>query len=402
MDTPRRPEPPPSSPRAALALGGALLLLNLAVAWLAWAGLAEGRRHYEAQARVDSRNLAQVLERSLSGQIQAIDLALVAVKREIALAKGPEPGRSRRIEAAIRDYFALAPGLDSLRSADAGGTIVHGIGVAGAPRASVSDRTYFQKLKEDPAAGLVISEPLVGRISGRRVVMLARRLEAPDGSFEGIVYGVITLEAFTRGLTLVDCGPKGSISLRDGNLGLITHHPALPEGMGPVGDRRVSPTALALARQGATSGTYTSRAALDGVERTLSFQKVGDHPFFVSVGLALDDYLAPWRREALKAWGFAGLIALSSLILGLLLHRAWRQDTARIAALSRALAEVQVLQDFLPICMYCKKIRDDQNYWSQLEQYLTTHTGTRFSHGVCPECQSRLQADLGVEEAERP
>jgi DNA-binding response OmpR family regulator len=48
--------------------------------------------------------------------------------------------------------------------------------------------------------------------------------------------------------------------------------------------------------------------------------------------------------------------------------------------------QVKELESFLPICGYCKKIRDDQNYWQQIEHYLHERTGAAFSHGVCPEC----------------
>ena len=41
---------------------------------------------------------------------------------------------------------------------------------------------------------------------------------------------------------------------------------------------------------------------------------------------------------------------------------------------------------FLPICAYCKKVRDDHEYWQQIESYLNERVGTRFSHGICPEC----------------
>lgn len=57
-----------------------------------------------------------------------------------------------------------------------------------------------------------------------------------------------------------------------------------------------------------------------------------------------------------------------------------------IKELQDALAEVRTLREFLPICSYCRKVRDDQNYWSQIESYISEHTATRFSHGVCPEC----------------
>jgi sigma-B regulation protein RsbU (phosphoserine phosphatase) len=52
-------------------------------------------------------------------------------------------------------------------------------------------------------------------------------------------------------------------------------------------------------------------------------------------------------------------------------------------------AQVKQLESFLPICGYCKKIRDDKNYWNEVEDYLSSRDGTRFSHGVCPACWDR-------------
>ena len=54
--------------------------------------------------------------------------------------------------------------------------------------------------------------------------------------------------------------------------------------------------------------------------------------------------------------------------------------------LEAALAQVKQLEGIIPICMHCKKIRDDQNSWNQLEQYISTHSEARFSHGICPQC----------------
>lgn len=56
------------------------------------------------------------------------------------------------------------------------------------------------------------------------------------------------------------------------------------------------------------------------------------------------------------------------------------------AELEAALARVKLLEGIIPICSYCKKIRDDQNSWQQLEQYITSHSGAMFSHGICPHC----------------
>jgi CheY-like chemotaxis protein len=52
--------------------------------------------------------------------------------------------------------------------------------------------------------------------------------------------------------------------------------------------------------------------------------------------------------------------------------------------------QVRQLEEMLPICSYCKKIRDDQNYWQQLEGYISERTGSDFSHSVCPDCYTRV------------
>lgn len=64
--------------------------------------------------------------------------------------------------------------------------------------------------------------------------------------------------------------------------------------------------------------------------------------------------------------------------------------SARIAELEHALRHVRVLQGLLPICSYCKRIRDDKNYWEQLDTYLMEHSQLEFSHGICPECYEKI------------
>jgi len=62
----------------------------------------------------------------------------------------------------------------------------------------------------------------------------------------------------------------------------------------------------------------------------------------------------------------------------------------RVGELESALARVRQLHGLLPICSYCKKIRDDRNYWQQVESYISSHSDAQFSHGVCPDCYDRI------------
>ena len=66
----------------------------------------------------------------------------------------------------------------------------------------------------------------------------------------------------------------------------------------------------------------------------------------------------------------------------------------RVCELEDALASVKQLQGMLPICSYCKKIRDDGNCWEQLEGYISRHSDARFSHGICPDCLTAVLAPI--------
>jgi phosphoserine phosphatase RsbU/P len=94
-----------------------------------------------------------------------------------------------------------------------------------------------------------------------------------------------------------------------------------------------------------------------------------------------DDYITkPFDREELRARVQVGIRVLE-------LQGALAQ---RVRELEEALSRVKTLQGLLPICSYCKKIRDDRNYWQQVEGYISDHSEAQFSHGICPECYARF------------
>jgi CheY-like chemotaxis protein len=57
--------------------------------------------------------------------------------------------------------------------------------------------------------------------------------------------------------------------------------------------------------------------------------------------------------------------------------------------------QIRQLKELIPICMYCKRVRDDTDYWDQVETYIHTHTGSQFSHGICPDCFEKKMGDFG-------
>ncbi len=94
-----------------------------------------------------------------------------------------------------------------------------------------------------------------------------------------------------------------------------------------------------------------------------------------------DDYIVkPFDRAELKA----------RLDVGQRILRLQTELAARVKELELALSKVKQLQGLLPICCYCKKIRDDQNYWRQVEGYVAEHSEAQFTHAICPSCREKI------------
>ncbi len=88
---------------------------------------------------------------------------------------------------------------------------------------------------------------------------------------------------------------------------------------------------------------------------------------------------------------FHGKNVLYSIINDISERKLYEQEREDlITKLGQALAEIKTLRGILPICATCKKIRDDQGYWNQIEAYIRTHSEVEFTHGICPECQGKF------------
>ena len=71
-----------------------------------------------------------------------------------------------------------------------------------------------------------------------------------------------------------------------------------------------------------------------------------------------------------------------------------RSLAARVTELEAALAHVSKLQGLLPICSYCKKVRNETNYWEQVDSYLSSHSDLKLTHGICPQCLEKVMKEL--------
>ncbi len=99
------------------------------------------------------------------------------------------------------------------------------------------------------------------------------------------------------------------------------------------------------------------------------------------IAAGADDYLTkPYHRDELQV----------RLQVGARMIELQTKLADRVAQLQQALEHVKRLEGIIPICGYCKKIRDDQDYWQNVESYVATHSEAEFSHGICPSCFEQI------------
>ena len=147
-----------------------------------------------------------------------------------------------------------------------------------------------------------------------------------------------------------------------------------------------------------------------GVQRVAHYTNLapGDYRFLVEAGID-----GTWGRAGTVAitllprfyqtrWFLVLVIAGTALLIVAIPLLRLRRLRAHARELDRrvqeAIGELKVLSGMLPICAWCKKIRDDGGYWSKIEAYLSARTDAKFTHGICPECSEKMLAeDTGVE-----
>ncbi len=104
-----------------------------------------------------------------------------------------------------------------------------------------------------------------------------------------------------------------------------------------------------------------------------------------------------WSKATLVSWEIRAIGGLTGILVGLLLYFFVR-NRIRLSLekhkLQIALDDVKKLSGFFPICANCKKIRDDQGYWNQIEEYIREHSEAEFTHSICPGCTKKLYPDV--------
>ncbi|HCY15571.1 MAG TPA: GGDEF domain-containing protein [Curvibacter sp.] len=314
----------------------AVLALNLGVILFAAWALQQSRLQFEERAAVTTDNLARLMGHDITASMRLIDQVLLTIVTEAEHQLAGNAAVSDTLNTRIEQQLKRLPELGGLRLANAQGELTHGTGVSRTDRVSIADRDYYSLLRRQPDAGLVIGQPVQGRISGKWVITLSRAIRGPDGTFAGVVVGAVPLTHFIAQSVPLQIGAGGAFALFDDSFRLVVRHPSPGDMAQSVGMPFGSPELRRLLASGQTSGAYKSRSSVDNVERISSFRKIEPGALNLVIGLAADDYLAGWREEVLKAVAMVLLFMLASAAFCAFIYRAWRNQNSAVAALQAA------------------------------------------------------------------
>ena len=314
-----------------------IVVLNLIIALLVWYSLQASRALYLEQAEVTNRNISRVLDENISGTFSRIDIALQAVVDEADHELATGGISEATFNKVITRNHSRLPELTSLRATTPDGDAIYGPTTKAASTTSLAHRDYFTLLKGTPDAGLVASEPLVGGISGKWMIVLARRFNRPDGSFAGLVYAGLPLDHLTRSFQDLNVGHNGSISLFDSHLHLVARHAPASPNIAP--NRQTASSRLQeLIWSGSRDASYRAVSTIDGKERLNSFRRISHSlPFYIVTGQSPIDYLSGWRAEAAKMSLFLATFATASIFSAWFYHR--QRVTAQKAERDVAISE---------------------------------------------------------------
>ena len=325
-------------------LFGSVAMVVLLVAGLALGMLIHQYQSAQARALLTAQNITQLVEQDIQGLIDGFDLTLQASTDEIGrqLASG-KPDRK-----AISQYLARlqrrTPYMDLLRATDASGDALYGEGVT-MPPANNSDREYFIRLRENPQAGVLITKPIFGKIAQRWLWMAVRRINKPDGSFGGVVYGAFHTDSLERRLSQVELPANSVITLRDAELVLIARATTSKSDQIPVGDKKLSTAFQAALQANPVAGSYLSDAStVDGEIRFYSYKRNPQYQFTALTGIGRDSAMAEWWTQARAVVVAVLAFLLVSLILARQIARSWRRHDEYLQVIEdnrKSLSEAQ-------------------------------------------------------------
>ncbi|MFZ4860443.1 MAG: hypothetical protein ACOYL3_29135 [Desulfuromonadaceae bacterium] len=288
--------------------------------------------------------LAGTLQQTIGSMLQKTDIVLNSIVYEVSHQSAGGGVQTDRLKAFIEGQFKMMPELENLRVSNSQGVLVSGSGPAPTVAVSIADRDYFRYLRDHPDAGMILSEPIIGKISKIWVISCARRVTLTDGAFGGVALAILPLKLFDDLFKGVPIGSQGLITLHSDDFSLITKYSPLQQekNAASANTALIAPEWRALIAQGQTqNAAYTSDSSSDGIRRIYSYQRIASYPLYINVGLALDDVL---RGHWTHLWVVTGILLVLLVTVVILVWQVY-QNWRKTALLKRDFGRLELLQE---------------------------------------------------------
>jgi PAS domain S-box-containing protein len=303
---------------------GAIVVILGVIALTAWT-IWDARRVRWTHAIQTSENLVSALGHDIQRNIEIFDLSLRTVIEGLRMPELANASPQIRNHV-LFDGAASAKDLGTIFVIDERGDVILDSHSPEPRHVNFADRDYFKAHRDRRDVGLFVSAPYKGRFSDEWGIALSRRIEHPDGSFAGVVAGSLRLNYFKRLFEGVDLGRNGTVALFRGDGRLVMR---LPYDAAYLG-RDYSGSRLFEHVTQSKAGHFEVTAVLDGINRLFVYQRLGDLPLVLTVGVATDTILAEWRQKAIftgiAMLGLLGLLGLLAAVLRREVRRAARAD----------------------------------------------------------------------------
>ncbi len=299
-----------------------VLLLNVVMITIGSHALLSGREQAIDRVRSNADNLAALVALGLADSMKRVDLGLLSIVDALEARISDGTLNDERVEHVLRQHLARHPAVDAFRVSNRQGELTWGKGVDRSAPVSLADRPFFLLHQANPGKQLIVSEPVIGKVSKKWVLALTRSYRNPDGSFAGIVTAAVTLDYFTRQLLPLNLGQHGFAEIRHADHSLLTHFPEIP--VRQPGSRDLPAELAGMLDSPASSGSFHA-VGPDAIERYHAFRRITDAPYALVVAMAPEDFLDDWYRDIPRIAVLLLAFFIVSVLAAWLLRRyGWR------------------------------------------------------------------------------